>query len=166
MKKILLLTIVVALSMIALASCAWIGGEDCAHEVTMALGTGKAATCSEEGLTTGKKCADCGATIEEQKAIPKIEHTIETISPIKGTCDKEGFTSGEQCSICGEVTKAPTSTGFGHVYDDNGECTLCGGGNQGGNEGGNQGGNEGGNQGGNEGGDQGGLMDNNWDTLK
>ena len=161
MKKILLLALIAVLAMLTLASCAWIGGEgDCAHEVTMALGTGKAATCSEEGLTTGKKCADCGATIEEQKAIPKLEHSIETIAAIKGTCNKEGFTSGEQCSVCGEVTKAPTSTGFGHIYDDNGECTLCGGGNQGGNEGGNQGGNEGGNDE-----DPDGVMDpGQWDT--
>ena len=164
MKKILLLTIVVALSMLALASCAWIGGEDCAHEVTMPVGAGKAATCSEEGLTTGKKCADCGKVIEEQKAIAKLEHTIETIPAVKGTCDKAGSTSGEKCKICGEITKAPTSTGFGHVYDDNGECTLCGGGNQGGNQGGNEGGNQGGNQGGNDEANDGVIDPGQWDT--
>ncbi len=169
MKKILLLTIVVALSMLALASCAWIGGEDCAHEVTMPVGAGKAATCSEEGLTTGKKCADCGKVIEEQKAIAKLEHTIETIPAVKGTCDKAGSTSGEKCKICGEITKAPTSTDYGHVLGADGKCTLCGGGNQGGNEGGNQGGNEGGNEGGNQGGaddTQDGVMDSEWDQLK
>ena len=176
MKKILFLMIVVALSVLTLASCAWIGGEnECAHEVTMPVGAGKAATCSEEGLTPGKKCADCGTVIEEQKAIAKIDHVIETIAPIKATCEKEGFTSGEKCKNCGEVIKAPTSLGYGHVLGEDGKCTLCESGNQGGNEGGNQGGNEGGNQGGNEGGNQGGstesgdqdgIMDTEWDELK
>lgn len=156
MKKILLLTIVVALSMLALASCAWISGEgDCAHEVTMPIGAGKAATCKEEGLTAGKKCADCGTVIEEQKTIAKLEHDIEIIPEVKGTCNVEGFTSGERCKDCGEITKAPTSTGYGHVLGADGKCTLCEGGSQGGNQGGNQGGADD---------TQDGAMDKIWDT--
>ncbi len=35
---------------------------------------GKAATCTEEGTTNGRKCLVCGFVKEEQKTIPIIDH--------------------------------------------------------------------------------------------
>lgn len=194
MKKILFLMIVVALSVLTLASCAWIGGEnECAHEVTMPVGAGKAATCSEEGLTPGKKCADCGTVIEEQTAIAKLDHTIETIPAVEGSCTVKSKTAGEKCSVCGDVIKAPVEGDYKHSpvnvnakeptctedgYEAGVKCGDCGTvisgmatkPNKGGHDYGDDGececgATEGGNQGGStESGDQDGIMDTEWDT--
>ena len=37
---------------------------------------GKAATCTETGLTDGSKCSVCGTILEEQEVIPVKEHTL------------------------------------------------------------------------------------------
>ena len=37
---------------------------------------GKAATCTETGLTDGSKCSVCGTILEEQEIIPVKEHTL------------------------------------------------------------------------------------------
>ena len=36
--------------------------------------SGKAATCTEDGLTDGKKCEDCDTIVVEQQVIPALGH--------------------------------------------------------------------------------------------
>ena len=87
---------------------------------------GKAATCTEEGLTEGKKCSVCGTVTKVQETIAKTAHTEETIPGKAATCTEEGLTEGKKCSVCGTVTKTQETipaTGV-HTYVD-GKC-ACG----------------------------------------
>lgn len=54
---------------------------------------GKAATCTETGLTEGTKCTDCGATIKAQEDIPALGHKGGT-----ATCKDKAV-----CEVCGEA---------------------------------------------------------------
>lgn len=62
--------------------------------------------------------------------LPKEEHThTETIVGAKdATCTEEGYTGDKVCSECGEIIeKGTVIPALGHDYDENGDCTICGG---------------------------------------
>ncbi|MDE6790709.1 MAG: hypothetical protein K2J61_03200, partial [Clostridia bacterium] len=76
---------------------------------------GKAATCSEDGLTDGKKCTVCGETTVAQTTI-EAHHTEITLTQKYPTCTEEGLTEGKKCTVCGEITvKQVTVDALGHV---------------------------------------------------
>jgi hypothetical protein len=79
---------------------------------TPATVAGKAATCTESGLTEGTKCSVCGEVLKAQETIPATGHDwkTETIKP-------DGLTDGKTvktCRSCGksETTVIPASEGF------------------------------------------------------
>lgn len=94
-------------------------------------------TCTEPGLTAGKKCSGCGEILESQKDIPATGHTYRTVVT-KPTCTKQGHTT-HSCH-CGDSyvdsyvaalghsmgswkqTKAPTCTEKGTEKRD---CANC-----------------------------------------
>lgn len=63
---------------------------------------GKEATCTEDGITAGSHCAECGDVLLEQEVIPAKGHTWdEGVVKEEATCTKTGskeFT----CTVCGE----------------------------------------------------------------
>ncbi len=67
---------------------------------------GKAATCTEKGLTDGKKCSVCGTVTVAQKEIAKKAHTEVVVAGKAATCTEKGLTDGKKCSVCGAVTVA------------------------------------------------------------
>ena len=82
--------------------CSVCGAKDnttCAH--TEEIIPGKAATCTESGLTEGKKCSKCGEIIVAQEVIPANGHTEELVSAKAPTCTEAGLTEGKKCSKCG-----------------------------------------------------------------
>ena len=64
------------------------------------------ATCTTTGLTEGKKCSGCGATLVEQQVIPAKGHTEVIDSAVAATCTDTGLTQGKHCSVCNAVLVA------------------------------------------------------------
>ena len=78
---------------------------------------GKAATCTEDGLTDGKKCSVCGEILEAQQTIKANGHTEEAIPGKAATCTEDGLTDGKKCSVCGEVlVEQQVIPSKGHTY--------------------------------------------------
>ena len=90
---------------------------------------GKTATCTEIGLTDGKKCSVCGTVTVAQKEIVANGHSEATVSGKTATCTANGLTDGKKCSICGIVIVAQEEiSATGHTYTDDVdlECSDCG----------------------------------------
>ena len=51
---------------------------------------GKAATCTEDGLTEGEKCSVCGEVIKAQEVIKSSGHTPEVVPGKAATCTEDG----------------------------------------------------------------------------
>ena len=108
---------------------------------------GKAPTCTETGLTDGKKCSVCGVTTVEHNEIPAnghkdddknykcdvceanlcTDHAEEIVEGKDATCTESGLTDGKQCSICGSVILAQeVIPAKGHkASEDDGDCTTA-----------------------------------------
>lgn len=52
-------------------------------------------TCTETGLTEGKRCSECGETIVEQEVVPALGHTTDS-----GTCERCGQSFGIWYTDC------------------------------------------------------------------
>ena len=66
---------------------------------------GKAATCTDDGLTEGSKCSLCGIVLTEQEVIPAAHTPGETVreNETAATCTAEGsYDEVVICSVCGE----------------------------------------------------------------
>ena len=92
---------------------------------------GKAATCTETGLTDGVKCSVCGTVLVAQQEIPATGHTVVTDEGKAPTCTETGLTEGSHCSVCGTVLVAQEvipATGHTVVVDEAVEptCTETG----------------------------------------
>ncbi len=117
------------------------------REVIPALGhkeetlSGKDATCTESGLTEGKRCSVCEKVIVEQEEIAALGHTEVIDAAVAPGCESTGLTEGKHCSVCNEVivaqetvealghdikvdeAKAPTCTETGLTAGEH--CTRC-----------------------------------------
>ena len=70
----------------------------CEHQEELVKG--KAATCTETGLTDGKKCSVCQETLVAQEEIPALGHTEEKVEAKAPTCTEEGNVAYTHCSVC------------------------------------------------------------------
>ena len=101
-----------------------------------------APTCTETGLTEGKKCSVCGETLVAQEVVAALGHTEEVIPAVAPTCTETGLTEGKKCSICGETLVAQeVVAALGHTEEvlpavaatctetgltEGKKCTVCG----------------------------------------
>ena len=102
---------------------------------------GKAASCTESGLTDGEKCSSCGEILTEQSVIPPTGH-IESdwIMRLEASCVSEGEEYRE-CTVCQTLLDFKTITALGHSertlpsvaptctesgLTEGKECAICG----------------------------------------
>ena len=92
---------------------------------------GYAATCTETGLTAGKKCSVCGVTTVAQEEIPKLGHLDENKDHIcdrgcsiaQGTCSDSATDGDHKCDYgCGKVLEDCSDK----ANDGNHKCDICG----------------------------------------
>ncbi len=104
--------------------------------------SGKEATCTETGLTEGKKCSVCGEILVAQKEIAESGHTEEIVAGKEATCTELGLTEGKKCSVCGVILEEQQVINYlNHIQgewivttypscDSEGQrlaqCTVCG----------------------------------------
>ena len=79
-------------------------GEALGHTEEILMG--KDATCTEAGLTDGKKCSTCGEILVAQEEIDALGHTEEIMQGEAPTCTSTGLTDGKKCSVCYEILVA------------------------------------------------------------
>ena len=103
-----------------LAVCSVCGAED--HVVIPKLAhtkvtvEGYAATCTEDGLTSGTVCSVCGTTLRAQKRIPAA-HTPSVVPGYAAVdCETPGLSDGSVCSVCGTVLKEQEEITIPHDY--------------------------------------------------
>ena len=107
-------------------------GETRTGDETEALGhndevvAGKPATCTENGVTDGRKCSVCQETLEEQVEIPAFGHAYEGVVTNAPTCTVEGLMT-YTCVHCSDAYTVVMTTS-GHSYDDENDfvCNNCG----------------------------------------
>lgn len=81
---------------------------------------GKEATCTETGLTEGKKCSVCGKVIVAQEIIPAKGHTplegpMGYVAGKEATCTELGLTASRKCAYCNElIEKQEVIPALGH----------------------------------------------------
>ena len=78
---------------------------------------GKAATCTETGLTDGERCFVCGTVLKAQEEIPALDHSFTNyISNNDATCTQDG-TETAKCDRCEETnTRTVEGSAKGHDY--------------------------------------------------
>lgn len=96
------------------------------------------ATCTEDGYTGDKHCAQCDEIIEYGEKIPALGHSLVAVDAKAATCTEIGWNAYEHCTVCDYTTyiEIPAT---GHNYKpivtpptctENGftthTCTNCG----------------------------------------
>ena len=107
-------------------------GETRTGDETEALGhteeivAGKPATCTEAGISDGKKCSVCQETLLEQVEVSAFGHDYEGVVTKPATCTEEGLKTYTCKNCTTSYTEALTTSG--HSYDDASDfvCNNCG----------------------------------------
>lgn len=102
---------------------------------------GYAATCTEDGLTDGQVCRDCGEVLQAQTIITAAGHDEILIQGKAPTCTEDGYTDRIVCGICQEELLKKTPLPAAHTIEIQPEiaptctqpgmsegqrCTVCG----------------------------------------
>lgn len=64
-----------------------------------------APTCTEDGLTEGVECADCGKILVKQDKVNALGHDTIKHEKVEATCMTSGLTAGEYCLVCNTWVK-------------------------------------------------------------
>ena len=93
----------------------YLEGKQPVHTHTEEIIPAKAATCTESGLTEGKKCSTCGEILVKQETVAAKDHAEVEVPGKAATCTESGLTEGKKCSACGEIlVKQETVAAKGH----------------------------------------------------
>ena len=133
LKKILL-AVAFIIILVSFTSCA-------SHKHTEEILPAVAPTCTETGLTEGKRCTECGEITLPRETIDKLPHTEIVLPAVAPTCTKSGVTEGKYCSVCNLTIKEQrTVEATGHLevtvpavaptcekggYTESKHCSVC-----------------------------------------
>jgi hypothetical protein len=73
------------------------------HTHTTVVDESVAPTCTENGLTEGSHCSECGEVFVAQEVVPATGHEVIIDVAVAPTEDSTGLTEGQHCSVCDEV---------------------------------------------------------------
>ena len=85
---------------------------------------GKAATCTEAGLSDGKKCSVCHETLVAQEEIPALGHDYSESITKDASCTEEGLKTFN-CNNCSDTYTEVIKTS-GHSFNSEFVCENCG----------------------------------------
>ena len=87
---------------------------------------GEPATCTEKGLTNGRKCLSCGVMVEEQKKVDALGHDVVDAPATEANCTEAAYTAGTVCARCGEYQSGHelVEEAWGHDFSNGGYFTL------------------------------------------
>ena len=92
--------------------------DPCAKGHTEEILAAVAPTCTETGLTEGKKCSVCGEIIVAQEVVSTVPHTEEVLEKGKApTCTESGLTDKIHCSVCGKTYEQEEIPALGHTEE-------------------------------------------------
>ena len=119
-RKIIILVLALLLLSALMVAC------NKEHEHIPVVDPGHSATCTEDGLTEGSHCSECGDVIVPQETIPAA-HTPVTDKGYAPTCTEDGLTDGSHCDVCDAVlVEQKTIPATGHTsVKDNGVLPTC-----------------------------------------
>ncbi len=111
-------------------------GPACEHTNTAPIGEAKDPTCTEDGITAGSQCTDCGTVLEPQTTVPSPGHTYENGScnlcgitqPTTLTITKANFTGSAYAwnPWTATATTGESISGYGYTYGANANIQLNG----------------------------------------
>lgn len=93
----------------------------CSHTNTEAIGAAEEATCTEDGITAGLKCSDCGEILEAQATILATGHKDDDKNSICDVCETNLCTEHAWVKV-EEESVAATCTEDG---SEKFECSVC-----------------------------------------
>lgn len=111
-------------------NCDYVRVADCPHTNTITI-PGKAATCTNSGVTEGKRCLSCGKDVIAQTEITTLGHTESAwIIDSNATCTANG-TRHTECTVCRDTVKSEIIYKLSHlegewIIDSNATCTVSG----------------------------------------
>ena len=98
--------------------CGHIRDVSCKHN-DIGINLSKEATCTENGLTEGKACKECGEILLAQSIIPAKGHTEAIDAGKSPTCTEEGLSDGKHCATCKVVlVEQNVLPATGHSFGD------------------------------------------------
>lgn len=75
------------------------------------------ASCTETGLTEGKRCSVCEEVLVPQETVEATGHIEDIIEAVPASCTETGLTEGKRCSVCEEIlVPQETVEALGHDF--------------------------------------------------
>ena len=77
-----------------------------------------APTCTETGLTAGKKCSVCNKLLVAQQVVETLDHDLEDVVGQAATCTEAGYTAYKACADCDYTEGKVAIDALGHTEED------------------------------------------------
>ena len=104
------------------ANIALTAGWEELHTHTVVVDEAVAPTCTNDGLTEGSHCSECGEILEEQETVPALGHRY-IVNNVAPGCITGGYDE-HICTACGDSYKDNAVDPLGHTPGEAATCDL------------------------------------------